>query len=222
MTKKINSPEFNDIMTFSLPRRLIYFVISMSIAIFSLVFMLFFYNKTVALNFEFSNIIVIDSQRNIFKGIVNSKNVNYFPEKYDVLLIRGDMTIPAIIEESYLNFEQSITLKIKLCFNHEYDICIGEKTGYSIRITQKTPLYKYILGNISNDGLLEVWNSDTALKLSRMTQGGFPKESLCCSYNELTDCRSVRQICWKETITYFGKDKWHYPDVNCPKLLIEN
>lgn len=105
-------------------------------------------------------------------------------------------------------------------------LCSGNYSGFFIlpdgKVTLCEELYwmpKFILGDVLNDSLLDVWNSKNAIKMFYLSHDDFPKDSLCSSCEEFIGCRSVRQICWKETIKQFGKDKWYYPDVNCPKLL---
>ncbi|MCD8029671.1 MAG: SPASM domain-containing protein [Bacteroides sp.] len=104
-------------------------------------------------------------------------------------------------------------------------LCSGNYSGFFIlpdgQVTLCEEFYwmpEFILGDITKNTLLEVWNSEKSKRLFDLPQEEYPKDSLCSSCKEFVKCRSVRQVCWKETVKVFGQDKWYYPDTNCPKL----
>ncbi|MDE7427054.1 MAG: radical SAM protein [Muribaculaceae bacterium] len=75
---------------------------------------------------------------------------------------------------------------------------------------------KFIVGNILEQNLNEVWNSDKAKDLFYIKQEDIPTDSLCHSCNYFTVCRNTKQVCYREIIRKYGSDKWYYPDTNCP------
>ncbi|GHT27073.1 hypothetical protein FACS189432_02800 [Bacteroidia bacterium] len=106
-------------------------------------------------------------------------------------------------------------------------ICSGNYSSFFIlpdgKVTLCEELYwmnGFILGDVTEQSLYDIWNSQRAIELYNFNnnQTAFPKDSLCSSCNQFKECREVKQICWKETIKFFGKEKWYYPDVNCPKI----
>lgn len=74
----------------------------------------------------------------------------------------------------------------------------------------------FIVGNILSQNIAEVWNSEKAKSLYFIRQDSIPKDSRCSTCQYFDNCRSIRQVCYREIIRKFGKDKWYYPDVNCP------
>lgn len=75
---------------------------------------------------------------------------------------------------------------------------------------------QFIVGNIIEQTLEEVWNSDKAKSLYYIKQEDIPSDSLCHSCKHFNACRSTKQVCYREIIRKYGSDKWYYPDVNCP------
>lgn len=76
---------------------------------------------------------------------------------------------------------------------------------------------QFILGDINNQSLEEIWNSNKALEIYNFPQSKISKESPCNKCKDYNICRVPKQICWKNTVKAYGDDKWYYPDVNCPK-----
>lgn len=74
----------------------------------------------------------------------------------------------------------------------------------------------FIVGNINQHTLAEIWNSDKANTLFFIKQDDIPSDSLCHFCKQFEACRSIRQVCYREIIRKYGTDKWYYPDVNCP------
>lgn len=74
----------------------------------------------------------------------------------------------------------------------------------------------FIIGNILYNSLLEVWNSEKANSIYYLKQRDIPSDSKCHSCNHFEQCRSQRQVCYREIIRKYGEEKWYYPDANCP------
>lgn len=74
----------------------------------------------------------------------------------------------------------------------------------------------FIVGDVNKNSLMEIWNSDKAKSIFFIKKEDIPSDSLCHSCEVFESCRSVRQVCYREIIRKYGKDKWYYPDTNCP------
>jgi radical SAM protein with 4Fe4S-binding SPASM domain len=71
------------------------------------------------------------------------------------------------------------------------------------------------LGNILNNSIMEMWNSEQAVNLFYISQSKFPKESYCSKCAEFKECRHKRGICWVDVIAAYGNNKWLYPSPEC-------
>lgn len=102
-------------------------------------------------------------------------------------------------------------------------LCSGNYSSLFIlpdgKVTICEELYwnkKFIIGDIKESTIREIWNSESALDLFNLKQGSIPSDSKCRECSIYSKCRSVRQVCYKEIIKKYGENKWYYPDVNCP------
>lgn len=74
----------------------------------------------------------------------------------------------------------------------------------------------FIVGNVMTENLIDIWNSEKSKSLFYLNKKDIPADSKCHDCNMFECCRAVRQVCYREIIRKYGKDKWYYPDVNCP------
>lgn len=74
----------------------------------------------------------------------------------------------------------------------------------------------FIIGNVLSQSIEEIWNSEKANSLFFIKKEDIPEDSLCHSCKYFNECRSLRQICYREVIRNNGLSKWYYPDPNCP------
>lgn len=74
----------------------------------------------------------------------------------------------------------------------------------------------FIIGDLSNQSLAEVWNSKKAVEIYQVDQKSIPPDSLCHACEIFSECRSFKQVCYKKILKVFGYDKWYYPDPDCP------
>lgn len=75
----------------------------------------------------------------------------------------------------------------------------------------------FIIGDLTKNSILEVWQSDKAVGLWRLDQTDMPEDSVCTSCEEFAACRHGRGVCWKELIAAYGKENWLYPDHRGPR-----
>ena len=102
-------------------------------------------------------------------------------------------------------------------------ICMANTTGISIlangncsvcEMLYDTP--EYILGNVKEKSIREIWNSEKALALYTMKQEEFPKTSPCSVCAVFKKCRNDfgKRVCYLD-IAKSGYSKYD-PDPRCP------
>lgn len=102
-------------------------------------------------------------------------------------------------------------------------VCSANYSGFFIlpdgNVTICEELYwhkRFIIGNVLQQGLEEIWNSPKALELYYLSQKNIPHDSKCSKCLQFTHCRLEKGVCWKSVIQVNGQDKWYYPDPLCP------
>lgn len=75
---------------------------------------------------------------------------------------------------------------------------------------------QFIVGDVLKNTIEEIWNSQAAKDLYYIKQEQIPSDSLCHSCEKYEACRSLRQVCYRDIIKKYGKERWYYPDANCP------
>lgn len=102
--------------------------------------------------------------------------------------------------------------------------CSANYSGFFIlpdgNVTICEELYwnpRFLIGNVTKQSLLDIWNSDEALNLYYLSQRNISKDSKCkkCAVFEI--CRRGKGVCWKAIIGVYGEGKWYYPDPLCPQ-----
>ncbi len=75
---------------------------------------------------------------------------------------------------------------------------------------------EYLIGNVNEQSIREIWNSEKALQLYTMAQHQFPQSSPCKECVVSDRCRNDygKRVCYLD-IAKSGKSKW-YPDPRCP------
>lgn len=74
----------------------------------------------------------------------------------------------------------------------------------------------FIIGDLMEQSIEEVWNSDRAIRLYKLPPEQIREESACRDCIEYEYCRQFKGVCWKEILNAYGYDKWDYPDPKCP------
>ena len=75
---------------------------------------------------------------------------------------------------------------------------------------------KFIIGNVLNQSLQDIWQSDKALNLYHLCQDDISNESACKTCKLFSKCRSLKQVCYRDVIRKYGYTHWDYPDAKCP------
>lgn len=74
---------------------------------------------------------------------------------------------------------------------------------------------KFIIGDLMENSIEEIWQSNKALTLFNITSSWFRDESICSKCNFIESCLSKRRRCVVKTIKAYGVDNWDYPDPRC-------
>lgn len=109
---------------------------------------------------------------------------------------------------------------------NERSVCAGNYLQLFIlpdgNVTICEELYwhpKFIVGNILEQSLNEIWNSKAALNLYYLKQSDISEKSPCKTCKDYEICRIPKQVCYRDIVRKYGEKYWDYPDVNCPKCL---
>lgn len=74
----------------------------------------------------------------------------------------------------------------------------------------------FIIGDLNEQSIMEVWNSDKAKKLFEFPKSNFPETSPCNNCESFDFCRYVKGVCWKNIFFAYGMEKIYNPDPDCP------
>jgi radical SAM protein with 4Fe4S-binding SPASM domain len=75
---------------------------------------------------------------------------------------------------------------------------------------------KFIIGDVTRQSLMEIWNSEKATKLYNLSQSDFRPVSACKYCPDFSFCRSTLGVCWKFIYLAYGTEYWDLPDPRCP------
>jgi radical SAM protein with 4Fe4S-binding SPASM domain len=119
------------------------------------------------------------------------------------------------------DFQSSAAEKQKR-FRHRA-LCSGNFFAFNVlpdgRVTICEELYappQLIIGNLMTQSIREVWNSERALSLYRLTRDAVSEQSACKTCADFDHCHQVKSICWKMVVYAYGEEKWDFPDPRCP------
>ena len=73
----------------------------------------------------------------------------------------------------------------------------------------------FVLGNIRENSIEEIWNSPKALSLYKSPIKD-DTESPCKACSIQKDCRTGVGVCWKLVLMAYGAEQWDFPDPRCP------
>lgn len=80
----------------------------------------------------------------------------------------------------------------------------------------------FIIGDLTNQSIMEVWNSKKAHELWNFSQRDIRPQSPCKTCRTFDNCRHGLGICWRDVVAYYGTDNYDYPPTLCPKAPIGN
>lgn len=119
------------------------------------------------------------------------------------------------------NYQKDLNKKTEEFSSRAY--CSGNISQFCIlpdgQVTICEELYwdpRFIIGNILNNSISEVWQSEKALKLYNISQEEISEHSSCKTCKEFLDCRRHKGVCWSDILTAYGKENWDFPPSDCP------
>lgn len=76
---------------------------------------------------------------------------------------------------------------------------------------------RFIIGDVSEQSVEEVWNSPRALELAFPKKEHFRDESVCKNCDIFDECLSFPNKCYADVLKGYGDKNWDYPDPRCAK-----
>ncbi|MCM1139622.1 MAG: radical SAM protein [Muribaculum sp.] len=73
----------------------------------------------------------------------------------------------------------------------------------------------FIIGDLSCQSIIDIWNSPKAHTLFKMSKALFRKESACYHCNHFSKCNQSKRRCVVKVVKAYGLDNWDYPDPRC-------
>jgi radical SAM protein with 4Fe4S-binding SPASM domain len=106
----------------------------------------------------------------------------------------------------------------------ERSLCTGNVDGFVIlpdgNVTICEELYwneHFVIGNLAESSISDVWKSEKAINLWNLRQTDFPDSNPCSSCQDFDNCRKGKGVCWKMVAKGYGWDNYLHPDPRCPK-----
>lgn len=83
----------------------------------------------------------------------------------------------------------------------------------------------YVLGDVHEQNIEDIWNSEKALMLYSKRQSLITDNSTPCIDCKVYDiCKNkiAKKICYVDIAKIYGEGKFEYPDPRCPKSIDTN
>lgn len=74
----------------------------------------------------------------------------------------------------------------------------------------------FIIGNVFNESIKDVWNSSKAQELNILKRTDFSDKSACKTCTDFESCRNGLGVCYSEVLQAYGEENWDFPDPSCP------
>jgi len=74
---------------------------------------------------------------------------------------------------------------------------------------------RFIIGDVTQSGLSEVWNSPQATRLAHLSREDIQQKSQCKECLLFDSCFRQRNRCWSDIIKAYGRECWDFPDPRC-------
>jgi radical SAM protein with 4Fe4S-binding SPASM domain len=75
---------------------------------------------------------------------------------------------------------------------------------------------RFQIGDLQKQSIIDVWTSDRALELYRLTGEMKRAESACNRCEKFVECHTIKGVCWRNILIAYGYDNWDFPDPKCP------
>lgn len=103
-------------------------------------------------------------------------------------------------------------------------MCTGNVQGFFVlpdgKVTLCEQLYWhpfFILGNLTRQSIMEMWNSEKALSLWSISRGEIRGTSPCRLCFHFDECRRGLGNCWRRAVAAYGAGNYDFPAPDCPK-----
>ncbi len=148
-------------------------------------------------------------------SFLNSVRNDY---KFDLILAgyldKSILTRNAKEKDEFFKNRASCTANVsQLCILSDGKVTICEELYWDDR---------FIIGNVNENSISEIWNSNRAIELASLSQDNFSDKSACSCCSEFYDCRHNLGVCWSNVIMAYGNSNWDFPDPECPYALTPN
>ncbi len=117
----------------------------------------------------------------------------------------------------------SLPAEVKSEFFPKRNMCTGNQSALlilpngDVTLCEKSYFNKNLtIGNILENSIMDVWDSERAKNLFFIPQSSFPEDSACSRCSEFEDCRYNLGVCWVDAMASYGEENWLYPSPNCP------
>lgn len=117
----------------------------------------------------------------------------------------------------------SLPAEVKSEFFPKRNMCTGNQSALlilpngDVTLCEKSYLNKNLtIGNILENSIMDVWDSERAKNLFFIPQSYFPEVSACSKCSEFEDCRYNLGVCWTDVMASYGEENCLYPSPNCP------
>ncbi|MDR3047550.1 MAG: radical SAM protein [Bacteroidales bacterium] len=156
-------------------------------------------------NFDFSS--TLEKYNEIRKMIEQQK------DKFNFTVFMQGENIEMSQEQKIKNFPQR-------------SLCSGNMSSFFIlpdgKVTICEQMYWhpfFIMGDLSTQSIMEVWNGEKALSLWNYDQEEIREISPCKHCVDFEECRRGQGNCWRIAISAYGEENYDFPAPNCPKAL---
>jgi radical SAM protein with 4Fe4S-binding SPASM domain len=155
-----------------------------------------------------------------FNYATTLKQIGIIENKIDEIRNQYDFFINVLGTDT----EMSVANKEKTFYGRS--LCSGNLSSFFVlpdgKVTICEQMYWhpfFILGDLTQSSIMEVWNGSKALSLWNFTKDEVSEKSPCKHCNEFEMCHKGRGNCWRLAIQAYGIENYDFPAPNCPKSL---
>lgn len=122
-----------------------------------------------------------------------------------------------------LEYNARPTFEEKTKTFEDRSICTGNRSSFFVLPDGKVTLCEqmywhpfFILGDLFQNSIMEVWNSKKALELASFSKSDVRECSPCKKCDIFDQCRHNIGVCWRDAIAAYGDENYDYPSPECP------
>ena len=125
---------------------------------------------------------------------------------------------------SFAGCEEPQTIGQRQASWEQRPMCTGNVHGFFVlpdgKVTLCEQLYWhpfFLLGDLSEQTIMEMWNSKKALALWNFSQEEVRDASPCKRCDTFNECRRGLGNCWRRAVAAYGPENHDFPSPDCPK-----